>query len=183
LLQDFDWSESDDKLADNLIAGLERTGEQPVGVACARLIASRGMARKQHSSRSFGRWTGSGARLSRPIHTHRVAIANSRLVSLANAEVAFRWKDYRHHGKTKLMTLAADEFIRRFLLHTLPDGFIPSATFPNFIALNQRTGSRYWTSTHNYTPECSLDLDGPVWTQIATPGRQPSAEQGDLAAR
>jgi len=37
--------------------------------------------------------------------------------------VAFRWKDYRHHGKTKLMTLAADEFIRRFLLHTLPDGF------------------------------------------------------------
>ena len=56
-------------------------------------------------------------------YTHRVAIANSRLVSLASAEVAFRWKDYRHHGKTKLMTLAADEFIRRFLLHTLPDGF------------------------------------------------------------
>ncbi len=56
-------------------------------------------------------------------YTHRVAIANSRLVSLANAEVAFRWKDYRHHGKTKLMTLAADEFIWRFLLHTLPDGF------------------------------------------------------------
>ena len=56
-------------------------------------------------------------------YTHRVAIANSRLVSLANAEVAFRWKDYRHHRKTKLMTLAPDEFIRRFLLHTLPDGF------------------------------------------------------------
>jgi hypothetical protein len=56
-------------------------------------------------------------------YTHRVAIASSRLVSLTNAEVAFRWKDYRQHGKTKLMTLAADEFIRRFLLHTLPDGF------------------------------------------------------------
>jgi hypothetical protein len=56
-------------------------------------------------------------------YTHRVAIANSRLVSATDAEVAFRWKDYRHHGKTKLMTLAADEFIRRFLLHTLPDGF------------------------------------------------------------
>src|SRR6266516_1785429 len=55
-------------------------------------------------------------------YTHRVAIANSRLVSLTDAAVAFRWKDYRHHGKTKLMTLAADEFIRRFLLHTLPDG-------------------------------------------------------------
>ncbi len=56
-------------------------------------------------------------------YTHRVAIANSRLVSMTDAEVAFRWKDYRHHGKSKVMTLGADEFIRRFLLHTLPDGF------------------------------------------------------------
>jgi len=56
-------------------------------------------------------------------YTHRVAIANSRLVSLTDTEVAFRWKDYRHHGKSKLMTLTAFEFIRRFLLHTLPDGF------------------------------------------------------------
>jgi Putative transposase len=56
-------------------------------------------------------------------YTHRVAIANSRLVSVTDAGVAFRWKDYRHHGKAKVMTLAADEFIRRFLLHTLPDGF------------------------------------------------------------
>ena len=56
-------------------------------------------------------------------YTHRVAIANSRLVSLTDGQVTFRWKDYRHHGKTKVMTLAADEFIRRFLLHTLPDGF------------------------------------------------------------
>ena len=56
-------------------------------------------------------------------YTHRVAIANARLVSLTDREVAFRWKDYRHHGKTKLMTLDAHEFIRRFLLHSLPDGF------------------------------------------------------------
>jgi hypothetical protein len=56
-------------------------------------------------------------------YTHRVAIANSRLVGLTGSDVAFRWKDYRHHGKAKLMVLAADEFIRRFLLHTLPDGF------------------------------------------------------------
>ena len=42
---------------------------------------------------------------------------------MTDREVAFRWRDYRHHGKTKIMTLAADEFIRRFLLHTLPDGF------------------------------------------------------------
>jgi hypothetical protein len=56
-------------------------------------------------------------------YTHRVAIANSRLVGISDDAVAFRWKDYRHHGKSKVMTLAADEFIRRFLLHSLPDGF------------------------------------------------------------
>ena len=56
-------------------------------------------------------------------YTHRVAISNSRLVSLTDGRVGFRWKDYRHHSKSKVMTLHADEFIRRFLLHTLPDGF------------------------------------------------------------
>jgi len=56
-------------------------------------------------------------------YTHRVAIANHRLVSLEKDTVTFRWKDYRHHNKPKLMTLSADEFMRRFLLHVLPDGF------------------------------------------------------------
>ncbi len=56
-------------------------------------------------------------------YTHRVAIANSRLTSIEDGKVGFRWKDYRHHDKPKVMTLAADELIRRFLLHTLPDGF------------------------------------------------------------
>ena len=56
-------------------------------------------------------------------YTHRVAIANSRLLSLADGKVRFTWKDYRQDGVTKVMTLDAHEFIRRFLLHTLPDGF------------------------------------------------------------
>lgn len=56
-------------------------------------------------------------------YTHRVAISNARLVGLSDGQVAFRWKDYRHHARPNVMTLAADEFIRRFLLHTLPDGF------------------------------------------------------------
>jgi hypothetical protein len=56
-------------------------------------------------------------------YTHRVAIANSRLLSLTDSKVRFTWKDYRAGGKTKVMTLDADEFIRRFLLHTLPDSF------------------------------------------------------------
>jgi hypothetical protein len=56
-------------------------------------------------------------------YTHRVAISNSRLVSLSDGKVRFTWKDYRQDGKRKVMTLDADEFIRRFLLHALPDGF------------------------------------------------------------
>jgi hypothetical protein len=56
-------------------------------------------------------------------YTHRVAIANSRLIGMEDDRVAFRWKDYRRGGRTKVMTLDAHEFIRRFLLHTLPDGF------------------------------------------------------------
>ena len=58
-------------------------------------------------------------------YTHRVAISNRRLVSLDEQGVTFRWKDYRAKGRTrhKTMTLAADEFMRRFLLHVLPGGF------------------------------------------------------------
>jgi predicted Zn-ribbon and HTH transcriptional regulator len=58
-------------------------------------------------------------------YTHRVAIANSRLVRLDESGVTFRYKDYRRSGQARYrtMTLAADEFIRRFLLHVLPKGF------------------------------------------------------------
>ncbi len=58
-------------------------------------------------------------------NTHRVAISNSRLVSADAHTVAFRWKDYRikRGDRLKVMRLSTDEFIRRFLLHVLPDGF------------------------------------------------------------
>lgn len=56
-------------------------------------------------------------------YTHRVAIANSRLVALDETHVAFIWKDYRDGGASKVMRLTINEFIRRFLLHALPDGF------------------------------------------------------------
>ena len=55
-------------------------------------------------------------------YTHRVAIANSRLVDFSDRSVAFRWKDYRHESKVKVMRLPAEEFTRRFLLHVLPSG-------------------------------------------------------------
>ena len=58
-------------------------------------------------------------------YTHRVAISNRRLISLDDAGVTFRFKDYRRDGadRYRTMTLTADEFIRRFLLHVLPKGF------------------------------------------------------------
>jgi putative transposase/transposase-like zinc-binding protein len=56
-------------------------------------------------------------------YTHRVAISNDRLLDLDNGEVKFRWKDYRNGTQQKTMGLTAEEFIRRFLLHVLPEGF------------------------------------------------------------
>lgn len=56
-------------------------------------------------------------------YTHRVAISNNRLVCLEGDEVRFRWKDYRDGNQQKTMSLPATEFIRRFLIHVLPDGF------------------------------------------------------------
>jgi len=56
-------------------------------------------------------------------YTHRVAISNNRLLSLEDGHVSFLWKDYKHGGAKRVMNLAAEEFIRRFLLHVLPDGF------------------------------------------------------------
>ena len=56
-------------------------------------------------------------------YTHRVAISNNRLLRIEDGKVTFQWKDYRQHGQPKVMTLDAEEFIRRFLLHVLPEGF------------------------------------------------------------
>jgi hypothetical protein len=76
-----------------------------------------------YSKRPFGGPAAVLAYLSR--YTHRVAISNSRLISLDHNGVTFKWKDYRAKGRdrAKIMTLATDEFIRRFLIHVLPSGF------------------------------------------------------------
>jgi hypothetical protein len=57
-------------------------------------------------------------------YTHRVGISNHRLVSFVDDQVTFRWRDSAHKNKKRLLTLPADEFLRRFLLHVLPRGFI-----------------------------------------------------------
>src|SRR6266704_3652213 len=57
-------------------------------------------------------------------YTHRVAISNHRLISFSDGKVTFRWRDSAHNNEQKLMTLSLDEFLRRFLLHLLPEGFV-----------------------------------------------------------
>jgi len=70
-------------------------------------------------------------------YTHRVAISNHRLVAFQDGQVTFRWKDYAHGSKQKLMTVSAEEFLRRFLLHVLPPGFVRIRFF-GFLANRQR---------------------------------------------
>jgi hypothetical protein len=53
-----------------------------------------------------------------------VAISNHRLIAMEDGKVTFRWKDYAHRAKKRRMTLAAEEFLRRFLLHVLPQDFV-----------------------------------------------------------
>ena len=106
---------------------LEFYAEQAVlaepAVFQARLAALRKVEWVVYAKRPFGGPDAVLAYLSR--YTHRIAIANSRLITFDGVRVTFKWKDYRAKGdnRYKLMTLNADEFIRRFLIHVLPDGF------------------------------------------------------------
>jgi Putative transposase/Transposase zinc-binding domain len=72
-------------------------------------------------------------------YTHRVAISNHRLVAFENDRVSFRWRDYTHGGKKKLMTVSADEFLRRFLLHVLPKGLVRIRHFGFFANRRRET--------------------------------------------
>ena len=103
-----------------------------------------------YAKRPFGGPQAVLAYLSR--YTHRVAIANSRLIACDRNSVTFRWKDYRAEGRDrqKVMTLATAEFIRRFLIHVLPHGFhrirhyglLASGTRADNLARARRTARR-----------------------------------------
>ena len=88
-------------------------------------------------------------------YTHRVAISNSRLIRSDEESVTFRWKDYRARGKAegqgwiKTMTLKADEFIRRFLIHVLPSGSTASGTTACWPAV---PGPPPWPAPANSSP-------------------------------
>jgi hypothetical protein len=73
-------------------------------------------------------------------YTHRIAISNHRLLSFDGQNVTFRWKDYAHGNKKRKMTVTSDEFLRRFLLHVLPPGFVRIRHY-GFLANRRRTNA------------------------------------------
>ena len=104
-----------------------------------------------YAKRPFGGPQAVLAYLSR--YTHRVAIANSRLIACDRNRVSFRWKDYRAEGRDrqKVMTLATTEFIRRFLIHVLPSGFhrirhygLPAAHAPTTLPRHATCSTCLW---------------------------------------
>ncbi len=101
-------------------------------------------------------------------YTHRVAISNHRLVSLADGQVTFRWRDSAHHNEQKLMTLSRDEFLRRFLLHLLPKGFVRIRHF-GFLANRRRSRllplcfAALGTVPSQIAPETAAQESDPLW--------------------
>ena len=98
-------------------------------------------------------------------YTHRVAISSSRLLSLDNGRVTFRWRDSRHGNHTKSMTLDAVEFIRRFLLHILPSGFVKIRHF-GFLANRNRSSALALCRQH-------LNASSPTDDPVAVLTREP----------
>ena len=100
-------------------------------------------------------------------YTHRVAISNHRLVSFADGKVTFRWRDSAHHNEQKLLSLAVDEFLRRFLLHLLPEGFVRIRNF-GFLANRRRATTlplcfQLLGSTPQPNPEVTPASSNDVW--------------------
>ena len=103
-------------------------------------------------------------------YTHRVAISNHRLVALTGGKVTFRWKDYARGSRQKLMTLSVEEFLRRFLLHVLPRGFVRIRFF-GFMANRHRASlmplckSLISAKFHKEPPSEALQAaKQPMWT-------------------
>jgi hypothetical protein len=116
-------------------------------------------------------------------YTHRVAISNERLLSIEDGRVTFRWKNYRCGGRWQQMSLQADEFLRRFLMHVLPRGFVRIRAF-GFLANGQRAkklalcrellGS---DPPRQNAPSAELEKQEPLADQ---PQRCPHCRQGAL---
>jgi len=117
-------------------------------------------------------------------YTHRVAIANQRLVSLEDGGVTFRWKNYARASESATMTLKAEEFIRRFLLHVLPTGFVKVRHF-GFLANRGRRDNlrlcRQLLAASSTTPPHLTPYDAPTHEAKAnTVERCPRCQVGSM---
>jgi len=93
-------------------------------------------------------------------YTHRVAISNHRIVSVSDSQVTFRWKDYANKNKIRTMTLSCEEFLRRFLQHVLPKGFMRIRHFGLFANRKRKEKLALCRVLLNYAPEPEL-VDAP----------------------
>ena len=117
-------------------------------------------------------------------YTHRVAISNRRLLSLTDGRVAFEWKDYADGNQTKTMTLEAVEFIRRFLLHVLPPGFVHLRHF-GFLANRKRKEKlalcrSLLSARQTIIKASAVSSDGNSATEEPAPHRCPVCKTGRM---
>jgi predicted Zn-ribbon and HTH transcriptional regulator len=98
-------------------------------------------------------------------YTHRVAISNHRLVEMADGKVSFRWRDYRDEDKEKIITLDAGEFLRRFLLHILPDGLC-KIRYYGFLCNRKRTDQLDKCRTLLNAPIQEVEPGAVTWQEV-----------------
>src|ERR1700676_1559838 len=117
-------------------------------------------------------------------YTHRVAISNHRLVSFAEQTVTFRWRDSAHNNEQKLLTLSLDEFLRRFLLHVLPKGFVRIRNFGSLANRRRATTLPLCLQALNPAPPSQTQPEaspaqepGPLWLCPKCGGRMTVIER------
>jgi Putative transposase len=108
-------------------------------------------------------------------YTHRVAIANSRLISHEDGRVSFRYKDYAHDGEQRILSLDAREFLRRFLLHVLPRGFARIRHYGLLANCCRRDKIAVCRKLIGDLADHRTDGDGSSFTPVRTPGRSGSS--------
>jgi len=109
-------------------------------------------------------------------YTHRVAISNQRLVSLADGRVTFRYKDYADDQRSKTMTLSAEEFLRRFVQHVLPKGFVKVRHY-GLLAPRDRDQRLTLCRRLLLPATIAVRLSGGADAATLTPAREPSCPQ------
>jgi DNA-directed RNA polymerase subunit RPC12/RpoP len=114
-------------------------------------------------------------------YTHRVAISNHRPISFADGEVTFRWRDSAHNNEQRSLPLSVDEFLRRFLLHLLPEGFVRIRNF-GFLANRKRATTlplcfQLLGSAPQTQPEVSTAAPSDLWACPKCGGRMMVVER------